>query len=137
MPVRLSVEVGERMAERIDRARDALGMSREAFLVAALDEHLQRLHKAEMRQAKKRERVDERLLARLRSLVAGALEDADDWADAQRALAQHGLAFSPRGRGLVIVDRSGKTLAKASEVGPSYAALVRRFQRPFPGLGMP
>ncbi len=86
------------------------------------------------RKARSAEGIDERLLVRLRLLVAEALVEADSWGQLQAALARRGLRYAPAGGGLNLVDATtGKTLAKASEVGPSYLTLARRFCAGFPG----
>ena len=75
--------------------------------------------------ARRREAPDERLLVRLRLLVAEALAEAQDWPGLQDALSR---------RGLVLAEATtGATLCKGSEAGPGYSALIRRFRAPFPG----
>jgi len=84
--------------------------------------------------ARSDEVIDERLLVRLRLLVAEALAEARGWAGMQAALARRGLAYQPAGGGLVLVDiRSGAVLCKGSQAGPGYIALVRRMGCAFPG----
>ena len=91
-----------------------------------------------VRQAKSDEVIDERLLVRLRLLVAEALALADSWAGLQAALHARGLRFVASGGGLVLTDlATGKKLAKSSEVGPAYLVLVRRFRSGFPGHPRP
>jgi hypothetical protein len=86
------------------------------------------------RTARSAEGIDERLLVRLRLLVAEALVGAENWGQLQSALRARGLRFVPSGGGLVLTDlASGKPLAKSSQVGPAYMALVRRFGAGFPG----
>jgi hypothetical protein len=86
------------------------------------------------RNARSAEGIDERLLVRLRLLVAAALVEADSWGQLQAALDRRGLRYVPAGGGLNLVDAATrKTLAKASEVGPAYLALARRFGAGFPG----
>lgn len=81
---------------------------------------------------------DEQFLWRLRHLVAGALIGARDWAGLQAALARQGLAYHPAGGGLTLIDtETGEVLCKASQVGPAYLALVRRFGTGFPGHPRP
>ena len=90
--------------------------------------------RAESRKARSAEGIDERLLVRLRLLVAEALVEAESWGQLQAALGQRGLRYAPAGGGLNLTDAaSGKTLAKASDVGPAYLALARRFGAGFPG----
>jgi hypothetical protein len=86
------------------------------------------------RKARSDEVIDERLLVRLRLLVAGALVEARDWPSLQAALRRRGLRYAPAGGGLNLVDAAtGEPLAKASQVGPAYLALSRRFGAGFPG----
>jgi len=90
------------------------------------------------RKARRNEVPDERLLVRLRLLVAEALAVSESWGQLQRALGERGLAFAPAGGGLVLTERaSGLTLAKSSQVGPAYLDLVRRFGSGFPGHPLP
>jgi hypothetical protein len=94
--------------------------------------------RCEGRKARRDEVGDETLLGRLRLLVAEALVGAHDWASLDRALAPRGLRFVPAGGGLNLVDRrAGAVLAKASQVGPAYLELVRRFRAGFPGHPRP
>jgi hypothetical protein len=86
------------------------------------------------RRARSAEGIDERLLVRLRLLVAEALVEAESWGQLQAALGKRGLRYVPAGGGLNLADAAtGTALAKASEVGPAYLALARRFGAGFPG----
>ena len=90
------------------------------------------------RRARSDEVIDERLLVRLRLLVAEALALSESWPALQLALRERGLRFVASGGGLVLTDlATGKPLAKSSEVGPAYLALVRRFRSGFPGHPRP
>ena len=90
------------------------------------------------RKARRNEVPDERLLVRLRLLVAQALAVSESWGQLQVALGERGVKFMPAGGGLVLVDaETGKTLAKSSQVGPAYLDLVRRFGNGFPGHPLP
>lgn len=92
------------------------------------------VQRCERRKARSVEDIDERLLVRLRLLVASALAEAQDWPSLQEALRQRGLRYVPAGGGLNVFDAgTGELLAKASQVGPAYMALVRRFRSEFPG----
>jgi hypothetical protein len=96
------------------------------------------LKRHDSRKARKNEVPDERLLARLRLLVAEALVEARDWSSLQSALRQRGLRYEPAGGDLNLVDAvTAKPLAKSSQVGPAYMALVRRFGAEFPGHPQP
>jgi hypothetical protein len=92
------------------------------------------VQRCERRKARSAEGIDERLLVRLRLLVAEALVEAESWGEMQAALGRRGLRYEPAGGGLNLVDAAtGKTLAKASQAGPAYLALARRFHSGFPG----
>ena len=94
--------------------------------------------RADTRKARRNEVPDERLLVRLRLLVAEALAASDSWGELQMALAERGLRFRPSGGGLILTDlATGGTLAKSSHVGPAYLDLVRRFGAGFPGHPLP
>jgi hypothetical protein len=97
--------------------------------------HLQRHAR---RKARSGEAVDERLLGRLRLLVAEALAEAESWGGLQAALARRGLRYAPKGGGLVLADlETGRELCKGSQVGPGYLALARRFGGGYPGHPRP
>lgn len=90
------------------------------------------------RKARSAEGIDERLLVRLRLLVAEALAGSESWGQLQSALRERGLRYVPAGGGLVLTDlATGRTLAKGSQVGPAYLALVRSFGTGFPGHPQP
>jgi hypothetical protein len=94
--------------------------------------------RCESRRARSDEVIDERLLVRLRLLVAEALAEAESWSSLQSALRGKGLRFVPSGGGLLLTDlATGKSLAKSSLVGPAYLDLVRRFGAGFPGHPRP
>jgi hypothetical protein len=134
------------MVETLFHCDDAL-WSRFAALCRARDEtpgavlrDLVRLEvkRHDSRKARSDEVIDERLLVRLRLLVAEALAEADNWSTLQTALDKRGLRFNPSGGGLVLIDIStGQSLAKSSQVGPAYLDLVRRFGTGFPGHPRP
>lgn len=86
------------------------------------------------RNAKTPYRADELLLAPLRALLAADLATASDWNDLQSRLKKRGYAFREAGGGLALhTHPDGARLCKASELGHSYGALMRRFKAPFPG----
>ena len=96
------------------------------------------VQRCQRRTARSDEVIDERLLVRLRLLVAEALADARDWPSLQQALRRRGLRYAPAGGGLTVVDAAtGDPLAKPSQVGPAYLDLVRRFGTGFPGHPRP
>ncbi|WP_284163787.1 hypothetical protein [Frigidibacter sp. SD6-1] len=91
------------------------------------------IQRRERRAARSDEVIDERLLGRLRLLVAEALVEASSWAEAQARLRARGLGYAPKGGGLVLIDaETGEVLCKGSEAGPGYLDLVRRFGAGFP-----
>lgn len=86
------------------------------------------------RKAKKDEVPDEQLLASLRLRVAKAWKPATSWVELIENLEQDELTLKPAGGGLAICSKSsGQRLAKASDVGPGYLQMIRRFGAGFPG----
>ncbi|WP_127114696.1 hypothetical protein [Shimia sediminis] len=84
--------------------------------------------------AKTPKRADEPLLASLRKLLARDLAVAVSWPDLTTRLADKGFAFREAGGALALHSHpAGTRLCKASELGYGYAALLRRFGKPFPG----
>ena len=78
------------------------------------------VQRGERRKARSAKGIDERLLVRLRLLVAEALVVSESWGQLQKALAERGLAFVPAGGGLNLVDvETGEPLASSSQVGPA------------------
>ncbi|MBY4894188.1 hypothetical protein KUL25_15630 [Rhodobacteraceae bacterium N5(2021)] len=74
------------------------------------------------------------LLGRLRALLAVDLSVAHGWTDLQERLAAHGYTFRERGGGLALYcTATAARTCKASDLGWSYADLMRRFGAPFPG----
>lgn len=79
-------------------------------------------------------RADETLLAPLRALLASDMAVARTWHDLQNRLKSKGCALREAGGGLALHSHpDGTRLCKASELGASYATLMRRFNAPFPG----
>lgn len=117
-------------SRRLERTCARLGVDEADFCADAIETAL--LSAAE-RPAKRRPSVDEPLLARLRALVAVALREASSWPQLRLRLAADDLALAPAGGGLELRQvSSGARLCKASDVGPSYSALIRRFGAPYP-----
>lgn len=83
--------------------------------------------------AKRPNRADERLVARLQRLLAPTMASAASWSDMEWRLAQRGYALHPAGGGLALHDAQGNRLCKSSELGFAYSRLVRRFGAPMPG----
>jgi hypothetical protein len=85
-------------------------------------------------EAKTPVRADERLVAPLRALLADDFAYARGWDDLQSRLAGKGYRLSEAGGGLILQSLStGDRICKASELGYSYSALLRRFDCVFPG----
>ncbi|MCI4660608.1 MAG: hypothetical protein MRY63_02135 [Neomegalonema sp.] len=130
--VRVSFRISAQQAERLAECAQAEGLPLEQFLDLALDKALRSSERS--RKAKNRAGGDEPLLSRLRVIVAQAIDGARDWQHLQDRLAAEGLRFAPAGAGLELRSLSpDRRLFKASEVGPSYSALIRRFGCGFPG----
>ncbi|QBF29909.1 hypothetical protein [Thalassococcus sp. S3] len=85
------------------------------------------------RNAKTPNRADELLLAPLRVLLAVNFAGARNWHDLQSGLKSKGYALREAGGGLALhAYPEGTRMCKASELGYSYATLMRRFGQPFP-----
>jgi hypothetical protein len=85
-------------------------------------------------EAKTPVRADERLVAPLRALLADDFAYAVGWGDLQSRLAAKGYRLAESGGGLILLAQdSGTRICKASELGYSYSALLRRFDSVFPG----
>ena len=85
-------------------------------------------------EAKTPVRADERLVAPLRALLAGDFAYARNWGDLQSRLYDKGYRLAESGGGLILQARAtGDRICKASELGYSYSALLRRFDCVFPG----
>ena len=79
-------------------------------------------------------RADERLVAPLRALLAHDFAYARGWGDLQSRLFAKGYRLSESGGGLILqACDTGERICKASELGYSYSALLRRFDCVFPG----
>ncbi|GHG83485.1 hypothetical protein [Pseudodonghicola xiamenensis] len=70
----------------------------------------------------------------LRALLAKDFANARDWQELQDRLHRRGYALREAGAGLALVHAStGERVAKASDLGYSYARLLSRLKTPFPG----
>lgn len=119
---------------RLRRAMSVVGLEEEAFKRLAVETAVRRIERRHTRLAKGREDVDERLLSRLRVIVAKALREVEDWPALQARLRRDGVEYVIAGGGLALARcESGARLCKASEVGPGYKALVQRMGGGFPG----
>ena len=124
-PIRLDPAVWAAL-DRIARDED---VTPGQIIRGAIDRELRR--RAE---AKTPNRADERLVAPLRALLADDLAYAKDWSDLQARIGAKGYRLAESGGGLILQDRdTGVRLCKASELGYSYSALLRRFDSVFPG----
>ncbi len=94
------------------------------------------VQRMERRTARRDDVIDEQLLGRLRASVAEALYASHSWGQMQATLRARGLQYVPAGGGLNLIDpETDEVLCKASQVGPGYQDLVRRFGAGFPGHG--
>ena len=83
--------------------------------------------------AKKAVRADERLVAPLRALLADDFAFSQGWDDLQNRLQLKGYMLREAGAGLALHRHPcGTRVCKASDLGNSYARLMRRFLTPFP-----
>ena len=135
MPKRIETTLPDALAQRLELVCKHDGVHRETFVHAAIEIAVKRSERARRRAvAKRRDSVDEPLFARLRVLIAKALMGADGWEELQASLADRGFTYVEKGGGLAIKRlRDGALVCKASQVGPGYAELIRRFRAPFPG----
>lgn len=117
----------------MDRAARRLAAERD-ITVGQLVRDLLAREISRARNAKPPVRADERLVAPLRARLAGDLATARDWDDLDRRLRAKGYVLRAAGGGLALHDwPAGRRICKASELGFSYARLMRRFGAPFPG----
>jgi hypothetical protein len=107
------------------RAREWLQLS--AVGTTPLVSELQRTLSASMSE------VPAQIDADYRDLVRRSISRATSWDELQAQMAQHGLEYFERGGGLAIrrTDNSDY-VCKASEVGPAYSKLIKKFGEPFP-----
>ncbi len=132
----ITLRMPAEMRARLERCCAELDQTLGSFAREAIEERLVRFRHGRGSVGKRRASADERLLAGLRPLVAKAIAASRTWSELQTALRAEGLGYAPRGGGLALVSEpDGGVLCKASEVGPGYAALIRRFRAPFPGHG--
>jgi len=125
--VKLTREMRE-IAERLAKSRDvSLGQ----VLRDALSAEVRRSVRAAARTPN---RAEEQLLGPLRVLLAAEFAQAMGWADLNARLEAKGYALREAGGGLALhTHPGGLRCCKASELGHSYADLMRRFGTPFPG----
>ena len=132
MRQRIDLRMPAELRDRLRLVCEDQDMTEGAFICAAVETAVAKAERAR-RRAKRRDSVDEPLLSHLRVIVAGALVAARGWEDLQARLAERDLGYAAKGGGLGLQRLSnGEDLCKASEIGPGYAQLIRRFQAPFP-----
>ncbi|MCV2866282.1 ribbon-helix-helix domain-containing protein [Defluviimonas sp. WL0075] len=86
------------------------------------------------RRAKTAGLPDERLIARLRALLADDFAYASGWGDLNRRLRAKGYVMIEAGEGVALAEAAtGQRLCKGADLGYSHARLARRFHAPFPG----
>lgn len=125
---RIEAEVPEALAGLVLTSARAMNVSESEIVRRALVQYLNRT----LPIARSGEADDDRS-TRIREYLGNVLARARNWTEVQTLLAEQGLAYSPRGGGLVVIAKgSNRILSKGSEVGPSYRQLVRRFGH-FPG----
>ena len=83
--------------------------------------------------AKRVNRADEPLIARLQRLLAVPMAEATSWSDLHGRLQAQGYALRPAGGGLTLHNAPGVRLCKSSELGFAHSRLVKRFAAPMPG----
>jgi hypothetical protein len=78
-------------------------------------------------------RADEQLLAPLRARLANDLAYSKSWSELDHRLKEKGYILRVAGGGLALHDWPvDRRICKASELGFSYSALMRRMRTPFP-----
>lgn len=88
---------------------------------------------AEIRRAGRKTRPQTATDISVRRVLAHNLAVAQDWRDLIDRFAAKGYALRPAGGGLALFRQStGTRYCKASDLGASYGALMRRFGAPFP-----
>lgn len=128
---RLGALLGAGLSERVKRVCESEGTDVARFCAAAVERATRAV---ERRKAPAAAALSEATLAELRVKYAEAHAAARDWDGLHAALAAFGLAIAPAGGGLELrVRSSGARLAKASEGGPGYMALIRKFKAGMPG----
>lgn len=86
--------------------------------------------------AKVDQNTDERLVVALQTLLARDMADADGWEDLAARLRHHGYDLRMLGGHVVLAKSScHTTVCDASDLGFSYASMVKRFDAPFPEYG--
>lgn len=126
----VQIRMSGAMQEAAERAAHASDIT--------MGEYVRRLVDADLRRrfapATTPNRVEEHLLSPLRVRLAHDFACATSWPDLNARLAAKGYALREAGGGLALhAHPEGTRLCKASELGHSYGALMRRYGAPFPG----
>lgn len=83
---------------------------------------------------KSRPRVEERLLAPIRSLLSDAFIQSKDWSTLKQKLVDKGYVLRESGGGLALHDGiNGRFICRTSEIGFGYPTLMRQMGGAFPG----
>lgn len=107
-------------AQRLATARDVT--------IGHLVRHLLKREVERQLSTKGRVATDERLLTALQALLARDLAQASGWDDLAERLRPHGYALHPSDGDIALFKKScGTRVCKGSELGVSYATLVKRF----------
>ncbi len=124
----ISVKLPEPTRLALEKIADADDVSIGQVIRDAIARDLKRRHKA-----KTPVRVDERLVAPLRALLADDFAYAKTWDDLQTRLGGKGYVLREAGGGLCLYRAAqNQRVCKGSELGYSYATLMRKFNQPFP-----
>ncbi|MEM9723962.1 MAG: hypothetical protein AAF909_00680 [Pseudomonadota bacterium] len=129
----VAAALGDSFAARLFTVCAARGSRPGAFCLDAIRDAVDTAERRGRPPPRSLKEPSEQARAMLAPIVAAAVQQSADWRSLGEALATHDLAFRPSGGGLALVRLSTQAwLAKASDVGPGYAALVRRFGEGFP-----
>ena len=89
---------------------------------------------AESSQSKEEFELDEQAIAECSATIKEVLPRSKSWSELQKNFAEFGLEYFERGGGLAIRWKyDQRYVCKASQAGPGYSALIKRFRAPFPG----
>src|SRR5262245_29864931 len=124
-------ELDARTVRALHRACSELGISQQELIRRATFEYLRSLGYFWARYT---DGVQECDLDSIRLVVRQALNASTSWDEFAAYLARHDLEYFERGGGLAVRSKaSGNLVCKASEVGPGYSALMKKFRTAFPG----
>jgi len=78
--------------------------------------------------------LDSATISECKVIIESLLACSTSWADLQSSLRDHGIEYYERGGGLAVRRTIDMTrICKASEVGPGYSGLIKKFGEGFPG----